>query len=1235
MKYSDLIQFRSIESVVQLQDANAEDKALQFVKDFVISESMAEKLTSTVFRNLQFETPEESKGLLIVGNYGTGKSHLMAVISAVAEHSPTTASLSNESVASAAISIAGRFKVVRTELTATTMALRDFVCQTLTARLSDMGVNFEFQNSVNVLNEKDELDRMMVAFLLVFPNQGLLLVIDEMLDYLRSRNDQELILDLNYIRVLGEFCSGSRFRFISGIQESLYDNPKFQFVAQSLRRVQDRTEQIRISREDIAFVVSERLLKKTPEQQARIHEHLTKFAPLYSSMNERMDDFVRLFPVHPAYLEVFEKIYAAEKREILKTISSAIAKLINQEVPSEEPGLISYDSYWENLKGTPSFRTDPDIREVIDKSKVLEDRIAHAFPTPQYRPVAIRIIHGLSVHRLNTGDIYAPIGATSEELRDDLCLILPLPEKHVDFLNTLVEKILKDILTTVSGQFLSFNHENGQYYLDLKKDIDFESLIEKKAETLGPNQLDRHYFNALARVMECTDETHKTGYKIWEYELEWRDRKAGRNGYLFFGVPNERNTAQPPRDFYLHFLQPHEAHYIKDKNKSDEVFFSLAHPDNSLNDSLRLYAASLELATTAAGSNKRIYEDKAATHLKSLTEWLQEHALKAISVTYQGHTRSIGETIQGKVPSGDGALAFRDIVNIAGSECLAPHFADLSPDYPTFSVLITARNRDQAAQEGLRWIGGGVKTDQGTRVLDALGLLDGDRLAARDSKYAKPILDALAKKTNGQVLNRNEIIYDDRGVEFWNGFRIEPELLAVVLGALAASGDLVISLPGAKIDAANTDELSKIGIEAIKGFKHIEQPRDIPIVPLKELFHLLGLPEGLVVNPSTREEAITNLAISVETHIGRLVKANASLGQGDLTFWSQPVLSDEDITTWRKELQETKDFLESLQAFNTVGKLKNFKHDVATIQAQKTGLASVSSIEELCELIKDIEPLTSYLTTAEAVLPRGHQWVKTVGETRSTVIARIMDPKDRAKSSFKQELQREVRTLKESFKTAYIEIHNRQHLGSNDETLKANLQQDSRLIQLQKISLIDILPTNQLKNFEDELDKLKPGYATPDEIDKTPICPQTQYRPVEDIYLSGVSAADRLHNLEGQLGILVSEWTDALVTNLQDPTVQENIGLLADDSGKQQIKKFLTDTALPDPVHPNFVTALQDVLSGLVKVVITPASLRQALLHGGYPCTVDELKERFTGYVETLTKTKDKSKVRIVLEDPT
>ena len=73
-------------------------------------------------------------------------------------------------------------------------------------------------------------------------------------------------------------------------------------------------------------------------------------------------------------------------------------------------------------------------------------------------------------------------------------------------------------------------------------------------------------------------------------------------------------------------------------------------------------------------------------------------------------------------------------------------------------MLVTRQNRDQAAQEALRWIAGGVKSKQGSAILDALELLDGETLKPRNSRYGKNVLDALSQKGQGQVLNRSELI---------------------------------------------------------------------------------------------------------------------------------------------------------------------------------------------------------------------------------------------------------------------------------------------------------------------------------------------------------------------------------------------------------------------------------------------------------------------------------------------
>ena len=163
MNYADLIQFDPIETVVQLREADRAASARRLVETFVISNRMGEQLADLVLPQLQFETPADNKGLLVVGNYGTGKSHLMAVISAIAEHAELAGALTNPAVADKASLVAGRFFVIRAEINSS-MPLRQFVMETLQDQLSEHGVQFEVPPEDQVKNHKDVFASMMAAF---------------------------------------------------------------------------------------------------------------------------------------------------------------------------------------------------------------------------------------------------------------------------------------------------------------------------------------------------------------------------------------------------------------------------------------------------------------------------------------------------------------------------------------------------------------------------------------------------------------------------------------------------------------------------------------------------------------------------------------------------------------------------------------------------------------------------------------------------------------------------------------------------------------------------------------------------------------------------------------------------------------------------------------------------------------------------------------------------------------
>jgi hypothetical protein len=134
------------------------------------------------------------------------------------------------------------------------------------------------------------------------------------------------------------------------------------------------------------------------------------------------------------------------------------------------------------------------------------------------------------------------------------------------------------------------------------------------------------------------------------------------------------------------------------------------------------------------------------------------------------------------------------------------------------------------------------------------------------------------------------------------------------------------------------------------------------------------VPKGLIVNPAKRDDAVTQLQAKVAELVNKAVLAHAHV-----PTWScgASPSSPSRSRASGASASDLKRFLESLQAFNTAGKLKSFPHDVATIQAQRPGLALVREVEELGELVQQVGPTTSYLGKAEAVLqPAIRGWIR-------------------------------------------------------------------------------------------------------------------------------------------------------------------------------------------------------------------------------------------------------------------
>ena len=221
----------------------------------------------------------------------------------------------------------------------------------------------------------------------------------------------------------------------------------------------------------------------------------------------------------------------------------------------------------------------------------------------------------------------------------------------------------------------------------------------------------------------------------------------------------------------------------------------------------------------------------------------------------------------------------------------------------------------------------------------------------------------------------------------------------VVLAALVYAGEVVLAIPGKKFDATGLPQLAGTGIDELAQFKHIERPKDWNLPALKALFELLGLTPGMAqLVTQGKDEPVQQLQKAVTDAVERLVLAQQSLQTG-LFFWGRSLLAEDEVQKLRAKLDETKTFLESLQAYTSPGKLKNFRYDAPEVTAIGTGSSPLPRSNRLQELVVDLGATASYLSTAEAVLPTGHEWIDKMKAARDEVLAQIGDPAKRSAAS--------------------------------------------------------------------------------------------------------------------------------------------------------------------------------------------------------------------------------------------
>ena len=1221
MKYKELIHFEPITTIVKLVNSGDTKIASNLVKTFVFSEKMKEDIDEVIIKNLIPNPPYETKGIQIVGSYGTGKSHLMALVSAIAENENLLNDLATDSLKKMFKKIAGQYKVLRFEI-GTDKPLKDIIFSQIERYLEKEKIDFTFDESSN-FSWKELLQKMISEFESKFPNKHFLIVIDEMLEYLKGRNPTELNNDLMLLRQLGEVCDNSRLKIMFGVQEMLYRAPEFQFAAEMLNKIEDRFSDLIITKEDVAFVVKERLLKKDVHQKNKIRDHLLKYAHLFESINTNLNEFIDLFPVHPNYVSYFERIkHGKSQREILKVLSTTFDKIANDEVPSSSPGLITYDTYWNDLSENPSMLTFPDIRAVKDKTEIIYDRIKGHFKGAREnrKQLAIQIANALAI-RILCDDLDKRNGANAHSLKEDICVTISGADE-AELLLAAVDSTAKHLVTATSGQYVDQDTVSSDFYIRTEGGINVVQIVRDYANDVikrDPEKADQYYFDFLQYVLGFQQNTYRTGFKIWQHNLNWVDKKSFRLGYIFFGNPNERSTTEPVQQYYIFFCPIFSQ--INRNDEADEVYFEMSELSDEFKDAIYLYGAARAKEASASSDQKRLFKNQIDENLKKAIDLFEKGFADKTKVIYKKLTKPLKSyPLLGEGSSKD--MIFADVA----ARVLNKHFNEKFPNYPSFNDLIqplTKDNFEGRVKNALKKISNtALPNRDGEAILSGLGLWSGQNIDAQNCKYADSIKKNLKERGEGSVLNKTEIIYSHYAPQnLWYSvdFNIDHQLEFIVLAALAYKGDIQITWSQNKyLSATNIESLTNLTTEDYFTFQHIKEPQGLPIKHLKELFNCLDLPD--LTSDIDKPDTITQIVTKTIAKVEKVVSTKALLVQG-LRCRNISLLPDTVIEKMKNELDTLHTMLDSIQSYNTYGKLKSFRYTSDELKSAFQAYQYCDTIDKLKSRADKFEKLVGYLYTAQSYVVESE---KPLYDDITNAIEHLSKVITSEKEADFKKYEALLNSLVDKYADYYINYYAKCRLSPSDSRIKEKIMSSDSKHLCDIIKDSEFITATEYQNWISSITSLRE--ASPS-ISKGRVKeePYHDFNPRE--YYGKPNFT--IQALEEQLENILEKWINAMRSVFKDPSVQDNMELLSKKEKKlvEEFKDGKLELNIDNAATLRSLIA--QLAQGIDKVEITLEDFRKQF---DKPLAPNEAIEVLTNYIDQLCAGKERNKVRIIIK---
>ena len=1213
MKIKELFNFEDIQQVIAIGNIENEQ---EMVEKFVISPNLKEDLLEFL-EYLKGNKPEKNTSVDVIGNYGTGKSHLLTFLSLILTNPEMVQYIQDDELKEEFASIDKEFLVVKYELPGQDKSLEDIFFYRVKKQLKE---NYDVDISDIDINEKDPKELVEEILLKIkekYPNKGLIVIFDEYSDFLKSKESFKQNRDLQFTRQIAECSKNQDFILMLSMQEYIFSNPEYKDKADLINKIEKRFLKFNITSENIEDIIAKRMVTKTPNQIEELKNQFDTIKEKFPNIALEEDRYINLFPVHPYLIEMLSRLTLFENRSILMFISDQTKKIQEKEFPA----FITYDLIYDELiESEHTVKNNEMVKPIIEVVKSLRDIIPRL--DSQYQDRAKTLIDALAIKNLVTppddsGEKKG--GDTPEKFAENLCII---PKSKFMEPSEDISTILNMLISKSEGQFISRDEKSNTYFINLNRTTDYNQIINNKAANMDDLIHNNEVFVEAFLLNELNfDITNQIAYAennkkyVIEDTVTWKERNSFRKGTLAINIGNKLSI-DDSGDYLVtikgvgsHNICEHDINHIIIKPKYSDEF----------KQSIRRLAAVNQFLKTKTHVNAM--RSKKNTIIDTEVKKYFKDALLNSEINYRTNTYSLEEL-------GISIDITSEIFSQVKEKLLGEDLVNMYPEYPKFKsdAKLSLNNIEGTIESVIKEISQKtILSDfdlKSRRILTPLELYSNDSIDVNNSRYTSIILN--------QVENTFKNISISDIVEFFEAkpYGMQKEITYLLIAILLRNGNIMISNKnGKQYSSSDFTELFKPGLKVFENLKYIKQEEG-PNAEAQKLFDILDLDKNTLTNKKEYPQALKSYVEKISSIEFKISDINNQFNN---------IVQNNAINLPIDEIKDKVNFINNISfeemevsSINDFNKLDYSKENLDNIKESIDLISVLDSF--LVDYNKFLYVGITYMENAIKFID--NDFFKATDKDELTKIYQeSLDIINNTRKLLKEDERRPIDGKIQLFKTKYKNIYytaHEQFVGKNvNWELLEQIENSSIYNKLNTLSKVRSINASKFNNLRLEIQTIKGLRCTSfsaDELDTNYHCscmfPKTmgEYGDIDN----------KINEIDDNISKLYVSWEKEIVSTVIDNKMK--LDQLNSDE-QDIIDKILLSKQLPENIEFNVVIAINNLLEDIEIKELKLNDLYDSLTSERDTLNVNEILDKLEDYIKQLVSDTDNARIKIIKED--